>query len=71
MIPRKSSGGSILRLALLAVCVLSAGRAQEPYPPEAGHAGPVWFVDVAREAGLSMLNVTGGVDSKRYIIEPP
>jgi enediyne biosynthesis protein E4 len=30
---------------------------------------PVQFVDVAREAGLNIPNVWGGVDHKRYIIE--
>ena len=43
--------------------------AQQPYPPEPGHAGPLWFEDVAPQAGLTMLNVNGGVDTKRYIIE--
>ncbi len=43
--------------------------AQQPYPPVAGHAGPLWFEDVAAPAGLTMLNVNGGVDTKRYIIE--
>ena len=44
-------------------------RAQQPYPAEAGHTGPLWFEDVAAQAGLTMLNVNGGVDTKRYIIE--
>ena len=30
---------------------------------------PVTFVDVAKEAGVTALNVWGGVDHKRYIIE--
>lgn len=33
------------------------------------HASPAWFVDVAGQAGLSMLNVNGGTDKKKYIIE--
>src|SRR6266849_44377 len=28
-----------------------------------------YFTDVAKEAGLSMMNVFGGVDTKKYIIE--
>lgn len=40
-----------------------------PYPPDHKHAGPAWFVDVASQAGLHMLNVNGGVNSKRYILE--
>ena len=43
--------------------------AQMPYPSQAGHPGPVWFVDVAAQAGLRMLNVNGGTDTKQYILE--
>src|SRR5437899_8693187 len=32
-------------------------------------ASPVQFVDVAREAGLTIPNVWGGADHKKYIIE--
>ena len=39
-----------------------ASRAQTP-------TSSVQFVDVAREAGLNVPNVWGGVDHKRYIIE--
>src|SRR5258708_39526168 len=28
-----------------------------------------YFTDVAKEAGLTMMNVFGGVDTKKYIIE--
>ena len=37
--------------------------------PATTSPSPVQFVDVAREAGLSVPNVWGGVDHKRYIIE--
>src|SRR6266705_2209893 len=37
--------------------------------PPAKAASPVTFVDVAHEAGLTVPNVWGGVDHKRYIIE--
>ncbi len=37
--------------------------------PVAGAASPVTFVDVAREAGLNVPNVWGGVDHKRSIVE--
>src|SRR6202022_5126636 len=30
---------------------------------------PAYFTDVAKEAGLTMMNVFGGVDTKKYIIE--
>ena len=37
--------------------------------PAPGATSTVQFVDVAREAGLNVPNVWGGVDRKRYIIE--
>ena len=37
--------------------------------PAPSPTSPVQFVDVAREAGLNVPNVWGGVDRKRYIIE--
>ena len=37
--------------------------------PAAPLTSPVQFVDIAREAGLTLPNVWGGVDHKRYIIE--
>jgi len=46
-----------------------APAATHPYPPNRLHAGPAWFVDVADRAGLKMLNVNGGVKTKKYIIE--
>ena len=47
----------------------SAARPGLPYASSKEHTGPAWFVDVATQAGLSMLNVNGGVDTKKYIIE--
>jgi hypothetical protein len=40
-----------------------------PYPSSNAYAGPAWFVDEGQAAGLTMLNVNGGVDTKKYIIE--
>jgi hypothetical protein len=46
------------------------GRPGGPiYPPSTAHAGPAYFEDVAGEAGIRIVNVNGGVDSKRYILE--
>jgi len=42
--------------------VLKAGASNPP-------GSPVTFVDVAREAGLTIPNVWGGTEHKRYIIE--
>jgi hypothetical protein len=46
------------------VPVLQAATAPHPEEPS-----PVTFVDVAREAGLNVQNVWGGVKHKKYIIE--
>ena len=57
-------------LLLFAATTAVVGQASPgPYPASKSHTGPAWFVDVAPEAGLSMLNVNGGVDTKKYIIE--
>ena len=44
-------------------------HAQQPYPAATDHPSPAWFVDVASKAGITVRNVNGGIDSKRYIIE--
>ncbi len=56
--------------------ILRAARLQKdsaagvnPAHAAAQPASPVTFVDVAKEAGLNIPNVWGGVDHKRYIIE--
>ena len=33
------------------------------------HPSPAWFVDVAAKAGITVRNVNGGVETKRYIVE--
>ena len=75
---------SIFSLALWIVCVCplficvanavppakaAAPSDVTPYPPNSTHAGPAWFVDEGQAAGLTMLNVNGGVSTKKYIIE--
>ena len=44
-------------------------RVSRPYPAGTAHPAPAWFEDVAPEAGIQVLNVNGGVTSKRYILE--
>ncbi len=56
-------------LTLLLLLLTSRTFAQQPYPPTTDHPAPAWFVDVASKAGITVRNVNGGVDSKRYIIE--
>jgi hypothetical protein len=44
-------------------------RVSEPYPASTTHPAPAWFEDVAPQAGIEVLNINGGVTSKRYILE--
>jgi hypothetical protein len=43
--------------------------AQKVYQPSAAHPTPAWFVDVAAKAGITVRNVNGSVEHKRYIVE--
>lgn len=40
-----------------------------PYPPTTEHPTPAWFLDVAAKAGITVRNVNGSADQKRYIVE--
>ena len=42
---------------------------QHPFPSTPEHPLPAWFVDVAAKAGITVRNVNGSVDHKRYIVE--
>jgi hypothetical protein len=55
----------VVTLVLMAV----AAQPQSPYPPTTDHPPPAWFVDVAAKAGITVRNVNGSIDAKRYIIE--
>src|SRR5580658_4629217 len=57
----------VLAGAMIFLSVISF--AQHPYPPTTDHPPPAWFVDVASKAGITVRNVNGSVESKRYIIE--
>ena len=65
-------------LALLASAIACFAQTQDtkperlpvhPYPASKSYAGPAWFVNVAPQAGLNMLNVNGDAAAKKYIIE--
>ena len=43
--------------------------AQHPYPATSDHPSPAWFVDVAEKAGITVRNVNGSEEKKRYILE--
>ncbi len=51
------------------VWVTCAMCGQAPYPATIAHPPPAWFVDVAEKAGITVRNVNGSVEAKRYIIE--
>ena len=59
----------LARLALLLVCCSAVAQGPRPYPATIEHPGPAWFVDVASPAGLNVINVNGGSESKHYILE--
>jgi enediyne biosynthesis protein E4 len=54
---------------LFLLLFVSRAFAQQPYPPTTDHPFPAWFIDVAAKAGITVRNINGSVDSKRYIIE--
>jgi enediyne biosynthesis protein E4 len=56
-------------VTLLLLFFVSRTFAQQPYPPTPDHPSPAWFIDVASKAGITVRNVNGSVDAKRYIIE--
>lgn len=62
----------VLRVSAYAlICAFAAGaqRSSEPYPASSAHPPPAWFENVASQAGIQVMNINGGVTSKRYIIE--
>ena len=59
---------SSLLIVLLCLLMLPAA-AQESMSPPPAESVAVHFTDIAQKAGLTMTNVFGGVDTKKYIIE--
>ena len=58
-----------MRGLLFALMMAGMAGAQTVYPPSAEHPTPAWFIDVAAKAGITVKNVNGGAESKRYIVE--
>ena len=60
-----------LLMGLLVLLIFRTAHSQSshPYPATPEHPSPAWFVDVAAKAGITVRNVNGGIESKRYIIE--
>src|SRR5438046_633230 len=61
----------VLSIVLAAVLPVSlVFGVDEPAKKDAKPVKPLaYFTDVAKKAGLTMMNVFGGVDTKKYIIE--
>jgi hypothetical protein len=55
--------------AALAASLCAGLAAQTPYAPSAAHPTTAWFVDVAAQAGITVRNVNGNADNKKYIVE--
>ncbi|WP_158941577.1 CRTAC1 family protein [Granulicella sp. S190] len=58
-------------LLLIFNTLLFAGASfgQQPYPATSDHPPPAWFADVAKKAGITIRDVNGSIEAKRYIIE--
>src|SRR6476661_3074324 len=54
---------------LLCAPLFTVDAEQKPTPPPVNSAPIAQFTDIAERAGLTMTNVFGGVDTKKYIIE--
>ncbi|CAN5505748.1 CRTAC1 family protein [soil metagenome] len=67
----RARAGTMAVTLLSVVCLLATlAQAQTtPYPATKEHNPPAWFIDIAAKAGITVRNVNGGVESKRYIIE--
>ena len=62
----------IFLLVFLLCCCESLLSAQNPaaaYPATSQHPSPAWFVDVAAKAGITVRNVNGNAENKKYIVE--
>jgi hypothetical protein len=69
-VPRRSFAHSYYRRALAAASLFLSliSQAQQPKPP-VQPAPLATFADIAEKAGLTMQNIFGGVDTKKYIVE--
>jgi hypothetical protein len=54
---------------MLPACLMAQVGSASPYPASSEHPTPAWFVDVAANAGITVKNVNGGVETKKYIVE--
>ena len=69
---RLHRAGLLLGLLLSSSMLLVAQKTtapQTPYPANSEHPTPAWFVDVAAKAGITVRNVNGDTEVKKYIIE--
>ncbi len=54
---------------LLFTFLTASAQKSATYPASAEHPSPAWFVDVAAKAGVSVRNVNGSAENKKYIVE--
>ena len=60
----------ILTLLIALTSLAQTPKSAHPiYPATTDHPPPAWFIDVASKAGITVRNVNGSIDHKRYIIE--
>ncbi len=72
LIARSSDRSRRLSVVFLSMLLTMQGAlisAQEKTPPETARNKVAYFVDEGEKRGLTMRNVFGGVDTKKYIIE--
>ena len=64
---RASRGPALVATLLLIALILPAQQSKTP--PSPGQPPLANFTDIAEKAGLTMQNIFGGIDTKKYIIE--
>jgi enediyne biosynthesis protein E4 len=65
-LPRTAQHKAWLFVAFLSLCSIAAAEQNAPAAPTPPIA---YFTDVATQSGLTMMNVFGGTETKKYIIE--
>jgi hypothetical protein len=67
--PQHSSSAAPHHSAASAPAHRPATTPAHPYPATTAHPPPAWFINVAPQAGLTVLNINGNPTSKHYIVE--
>ncbi len=67
--PQHSSSASQHHAPTGAPAHRPAAATPRPWPATTAHPPPAWFINVAPQAGLTVLNINGNATSKHYIVE--